>query len=188
MTFAYADKSRPDKLILIDFGRASEVPPNIFSAFAPDPPLPSPLTKDSIQCHGYTSPWESRKMLPSFRDDLFRLMMCMAELIYGSQHHRAFNRVCSDDEYLSIYWALKMEENIFDISIPTLVSDDSRDRNIQYFHLADVLRGNALLKENQIRVAFMLILDSIRSLRLYEKPNYELLSQQVLNLIKAEST
>lgn len=182
--FAYS-LGDSNQLLLIDFGRA-----NIIDDLIPrsDPPVPSPLTTDDVQCHAYTSPWESRRLKPSFRDDLFRVLLVMAELIHGPAFPSAMSTICAGNEYLSVYWVLKMEENFFDVGVPCLVSPGGRARKIVNFFLSKTLVGES--KKNEILIAkyFRQLLREVRSLGMNEKPDYHALQRLLLDISLAATS
>lgn len=110
-----------DKFGLIDFGRADIGPTqDDADAFVPHP---------RVSCHGMFSMWESRNELVSYRDDIFRAIQMLAQLIHGNAYTHALGSICNKYAHLSDYThylQLKETGNFFDTSILVPQADGTK--------------------------------------------------------------
>lgn len=106
----------PDKIILIDFGRARVI--NVHSDF----PLGERThikgvsgDRRVVLCHHSISPWESKALKPSFRDDVFRVFIAIALLIHGREYLNHITGMCAQKKLENKYLNFLTNENILDL-------------------------------------------------------------------------
>jgi hypothetical protein len=155
-------------LLLMDFGKAvisyRTVPRRL-------PDVNGDLTRIRIFCHPHNSPWESVDGMGtiSYRDDVFRALLVMGEMMYGDPFLDIQHILCEDEHNrarLSQYMDFKRSENFFDLGIAR-------------FSLEEVLPDTYTGSLPAIREAFVQLLALVRDMTFAEPPDYA----QIFSLI-----
>lgn len=153
-----------ENLILIDFGRAVIVDQNEEFARSEiainDPLIFSKVEKSLVRCHEFYSPWESVNAQPgpSYRDDLFRGVLVLWSLIFGSRRMSIFE--CNRN--YAKYFHMKASNDFFNVKIPGGRS-----------YLESLLPYDKHRFVSGIHQLFQHLLANIRSLGYGEFPDYE---------------
>lgn len=159
---------------LIDFKHADRINPN--RDFSRGENLPSEMHEadravGNILCDPYWSQWEMRLKRPSFRDDVYRALLVMANMIHGDLFTIVIERMCENIENLDAYIQLKESDNFFHLprvniqahgggyqyrlSVERALSHEGSSR-----HSTDVIKH------------FAALLDEVRGLPIGSQPDY----------------
>lgn len=153
-------------ILLIDFGR-SRIGPSDIPELAP-----------TIICHRHLSPWQSLRSqaLSSFRDDIFRVYLIMATMIYGDSFNHAQGALCSaelEPDRFTKYMDFKDKSNFFDSS---LIFEGRMNRAVSYrFTLSGVLPTERQRERTKISAVLLESLDYVRGLDHAEIPDHDFL-------------
>lgn len=159
------------EIVLIDFGRARmEADGQEYAVLSKS----DSWGPNNVHCDGLLSPWTSVGLTPNFRDDVYRAFQVMAAAMYGPTHAEAQTNMCKEKLLYrySMYMHLKLEANIFDVSIGG-----------SEFRLEDILRGTRFA--SRVVLISAILSDSLDIIRKSTgKPNIEKLIRRLNSILK----
>jgi serine/threonine protein kinase len=167
-------------LVLIDFGRAKI---GLEDADQTD-------YGDFVYCSGLLSPWESRIHTPSYRDDVFRVMLVLAVMIHGKNHPNVQEMICGpnrEPDRVAQYMRLKLEVIFFDWEVILPVG---KTNTIKYtFSLSEVLATGGVSKPSSvdsIRGILGTLLNDIRAMSFDARANFIGIIHQLQQILALE--
>ncbi len=191
---SFAVSLKTGNLIMTDFEKARIVDPNFDFVNGEDTSTAGSSTP-VINCRAVQSQWEDRSIMPSFRDDVYRVLISVAMFIHGYAFDNYFTDIC---EYLYYYYAMhqpdaqwymqehyrnmKEKSNFFN-SEPFLTELDLIPR--RPLLIKNALQGTELeAKSEDVLVHFEKALRVLRATRIHEKPNYEAIIAELSEIVK----
>ncbi len=182
-------------LKIIDFGRARVIDPLAYKTAYDDNNHQDPrlegfgeVQNDSneanLQVHTYVSMWETYYALPSFRDDVFRVIQTLAFMLHGLDYTSMANLWSSPQhkDVKTAYYKYKHLDNIFETELICSYPEKGMDTLVRAnFVLDDILPDHNL---EASRRSLERILASVRNTKIYERPNYHGIIEELEKLIK----
>ncbi len=165
--------------VLIDFERSTFGPKYADEISVKD----NPPSAQSLRCHPFLSVWEVRRERVSFRDDIFRAIQMFAIMVHGEEYCDRMYQMCNDrshGEQLQHFYRIKSEMNIFDLRMKVHRMDGELDEpEFLISQVPEVNPGNELV----VRKMLEELLQNVRAPESpFEKPNYAVIEQQLLEL------
>lgn len=198
----FAVSPKTGNLILIDFGRAKLVNPELDFPQGEKTLLPG-VTSPEIECHLNLSQWENRQIKPSFRDDIYRVFTNMALLIHGEDLAHRIYQLCdgiedakarhsNSDQKLweHFYMNFKEKRNMFNSQIVKFQSPRPQYLQTRYLNLADRIIGTRFdLEIDRMIELFQVAVNTLRKTTIAAKPDYATIIhafEQILKLSDPE--
>jgi serine/threonine protein kinase len=150
-TFSYDSHTR--RVLLLNFERARKIHNG-------DPIIRGEQIRlGSPPFDPFESPWEMSRDLPyRFRDDVYRVMLCLASLVHGQKFISILTRLRPLESH-----SFKMYGNIFHAHFVTLETELNVTRELQKAHVSFLAIVRALLED---------LVDSVRRTPIRDKPDY----------------
>jgi hypothetical protein len=175
------------RIVLIDFGRARIINADEDQHHA-SYQLTSPVEvvnsgfdnfKGQLECHMFDTPWEMMGMKRSFRDDIFRALRLVAEILYGGGTAQYLYRLCESwgDGDQAEFVRLQMVESLFEIT------SKSSTKKSFVRSLSTALAQESESVRAEIARILNEIVDHVRSLGPMEKPNYDHVITGLTNIL-----
>jgi hypothetical protein len=181
-------------LILIDFGRARVIDLDglKLDALGMEPQMAgmegvtNEILEREMLVHVFATKWETYFSVPSFREDIGRVLQTLPFLLYGKRYHDSLKRLCNldpdyDDTLLEEYYKYKHSRNVFDTTIKYRKNDRPTDRLTRDdFFLDDVFSSDIV---DGIRASLAKILHLTRSTKINEYPKYNDIIHELIHIV-----
>ena len=169
-----------NKIVILDFGRAKLIHKTELSD------RHSRFEGDFVHSP-WISPWEMQRYIPSYRDDVFRVLLGIALAIYGGSYASYWNHICQlrnvpDTLHKPIYdhvIQIKTTGQIFEI--PQLnISYPLPPIMLTAFTLQGVVPDIVL---EDVRRLFNEIVNEVLNVNIFTKPNYSIIKSKLLVIL-----
>ncbi len=176
----FAIHNTDDRLVMLDFGRSKIIQPSALI----DRHLQS---RSSYWLYSRASCWEMQKYPLSYRDDIYRVMCNIAEMIHGNDYASYMDHVCNEQLIPAEYKEgirdhvidMKLNGQLFEI--PKLETLYTFPKHVKTsFSLADRVPDYAIV---DVRRLLSEMMSQLLNVDMFMKPDYSLLQCKLIDIL-----